>query len=100
MSTAAVSTSGPEGMPASYSQSHGREERMAHAAIVGRRGDGLVHVEQCPGPVQKGAPTASWLCVVTDDRPGLLSLLSADDRVREALEQPARGDAWAQAVPR
>jgi UTP:GlnB (protein PII) uridylyltransferase len=48
----------------------------AHAGIVSRRGGAFVHLETCPGPNDEEAP-GTWLCVVTDDRPGLLSLLSA-----------------------
>ena len=62
-------------MPEGYAEEHADAEIRAHAGIVARRGDMLVHVEMCPGPsiCEHGV----WLCVVTDDRPGLLSLLSA-----------------------
>jgi UTP:GlnB (protein PII) uridylyltransferase len=62
-------------MPDGYAEEHADAEIRAHAGIVARRGDALVHVETCPGPTidERGI----WLCVVTDDRPGLLSLMSA-----------------------
>lgn len=75
MSTVAQITDGPEGMPASYVRNHGREERVAHGQIVARRGHAFVHVELCPGKTE--TPDTQWMCIVTDDRPGLLSLLTA-----------------------
>ncbi|HEX4337838.1 MAG TPA: hypothetical protein VH062_18135 [Polyangiaceae bacterium] len=62
-------------MPDPYSEEHVEAEVRAHANIVSRRGTSLVHLETCPGPT--AADPGVWLCVVTDDRPGLLSLLSA-----------------------
>lgn len=62
-------------MPEGYAGEHADAEIRAHAGVVARRGDSLVHVETCPGPAIDGQSV--WLCVVTDDRPGLLSLLSA-----------------------
>jgi UTP:GlnB (protein PII) uridylyltransferase len=62
-------------MPDGYVEEHADAEIRAHAGIVARRGESLVHVEMCPGPAIEGQGV--WLCVVTDDRPGLLSLLSA-----------------------
>ncbi|HEX3597494.1 MAG TPA: hypothetical protein VHU80_20440 [Polyangiaceae bacterium] len=62
-------------MPSQYSEEHQGSEVRAHAEIVLRRGNALVHLETCPGAVPSEA--SAWLCVVTDDRPGLLSLLSA-----------------------
>jgi [protein-PII] uridylyltransferase len=64
-----------EGMPRLYYQRYPASEIRAHADIVHGRGEALVVVEPCPGPTESG--DAEWLCVVTDDRPGLLSLLSA-----------------------
>lgn len=64
-----------EGMPRSYYHRHSPSEVRAHASIIHARGDALVVVESCPGPRESGK--SEWLCVVTDDRPGLLSLLSA-----------------------
>src|SRR3954447_13863315 len=63
-------------MPDPYPEQHQLEEVRAHAEIVSRRGGALVHLESCPGPTETEEP-GTWLCVVTDDRPGLLSLLSA-----------------------
>jgi len=63
-------------MPDPYPEQHPPGEVRAHAGIVGRRGGALVHIETCPGPDEADEP-GTWLCVVTDDRPGLLSLLSA-----------------------
>jgi UTP:GlnB (protein PII) uridylyltransferase len=62
-------------MPSGYPEEHADGEIRAHAGIVVRRGTSLVHVETCPGP--SIGEQSVWLCVVTDDRPGLLSLLSA-----------------------
>ncbi len=62
-------------MPDPYPEEHVEEEVRAHAEIVSRRGSSLVHLEPCPGP--DAGEEGVWLCVVTDDRPGLLSLLSA-----------------------
>jgi UTP:GlnB (protein PII) uridylyltransferase len=63
-------------MPDPYPERHPMEEMRAHAAIVSRRSGALVHLETYPGP-SGGEDAGTWLCVVTDDRPGLLSLLSA-----------------------
>lgn len=62
-------------MPGSYYRRHAPFEVSAHASIVHGRGASLVAVEAYPGP--KTAESSEWMCVVTDDRPGLLSLLSA-----------------------
>jgi UTP:GlnB (protein PII) uridylyltransferase len=62
-------------MPEPYPNQHSMEEVRAHAEIVARRENSLVHLEACPGPTDED--DGVWLCVVTDDRPGLLSLLSA-----------------------
>lgn len=62
-------------MPAGYTEDYTDTEIRAHAGIVARRGSSLVHLETSPGPAAGDASV--WLCVVTDDRPGLLSLLSA-----------------------
>jgi [protein-PII] uridylyltransferase len=63
------------GMPPSYYLRHGDEEIQAHASIISRRAGALVHLERCTGPSQ--GEGSQWMCVVADDRPGLLSLLSA-----------------------
>jgi UTP:GlnB (protein PII) uridylyltransferase len=63
-----------EEMPVDYRRRHDDFEIRLHADIVSRRGASLVHVERA---VDHGPRGAEWLCFVTDDRPGLLSLLSA-----------------------
>jgi [protein-PII] uridylyltransferase len=64
-----------DSMPNSYRHRHDAREVEIHGRIVAARGRKLVHVELCPGPVQPDS--GRWICVVTVDRPGLLSLLSA-----------------------
>src|SRR6187549_1041214 len=57
-------------MPAAYARLYGASEVAEHAAIVLRRGAQLVHAEQwqsANGPL---------LCVVAEDRPGLLALVT------------------------
>src|SRR5882724_5931211 len=61
------------GMPSSYWVRHEHAAIREHAAIVWRRGNALAHVELQPAP----DGSTAWLSVVTDDRPGLLSLLTA-----------------------
>lgn len=59
-----------EFMPASYARLYGPKEVAEHATIAARRGDRLVHAEfwsSARGPI---------LCVVADDRPGLLALIT------------------------
>jgi [protein-PII] uridylyltransferase len=63
------------GMPPEYYAAHDETEIWAHSRIVERRGEALVTVEPCPGPDEPAG--AHWLCVVADDRPGLLSLVAA-----------------------
>jgi|RhiMethySRZTD1v2_1073278.scaffolds.fasta_scaffold49534_2 [protein-PII] uridylyltransferase len=60
-------------MPSPYRLEYSDEEIREHAAIVERRGGSLAHVE----PLLHTSRAGQWLCIVTDDRPGLLSLLSA-----------------------
>src|SRR6187551_2195172 len=57
-------------MPAAYEHLYGASEVAEHAAIASRRGAGLVHAELCQSP--KGP----LLCVVAEDRPGLLALVT------------------------
>ena len=60
-------------MPREYRNTFDDSAARDHGAIVARRGDALVHVEtwrQLPG----GGAIA---CIVADDRPGLLSFISA-----------------------
>ena len=57
-------------MPAAYERLYGAKEAAEHAAIVARRGAKLVHAElwqSAKGPL---------LCVVAEDRPGLLALVT------------------------
>jgi UTP:GlnB (protein PII) uridylyltransferase len=63
-------------MPEAYRLRYGKQLMMEHARIVRARGDAPVHV--ATSPREPGTePGAEWICIVTDDRPGLLSLLSA-----------------------
>src|SRR6187551_723281 len=57
-------------MPAAYEHLYGASEVAEHAAIASRRGTQLVHAELCQSP--KGP----LLCVVAEDRPGLLALVT------------------------
>ncbi|HEX2881479.1 MAG TPA: hypothetical protein VHO25_18245 [Polyangiaceae bacterium] len=61
------------GMPETYRVQHSASEVTDHAGIAWRRRGEVAHLEQWAA----GARDATWLCVVTDDRPGLLTLLSA-----------------------
>jgi UTP:GlnB (protein PII) uridylyltransferase len=57
-------------MPAAYERLYGAGDAAEHAAIVSRRGTRLVHAElwqSAKGPL---------LCVVAEDRPGLLALVT------------------------
>lgn len=57
-------------MPAVYASLYGTREMSEHAEIVSRRGEQLVHAElwqSAKGP---------QLCVVAEDRPGLLALVT------------------------
>jgi [protein-PII] uridylyltransferase len=57
-------------MPAVYESLYAAGEVAEHAAIAARRGDKLVHAELWQSP--KGPQ----LCVVAEDRPGLLALVT------------------------
>jgi [protein-PII] uridylyltransferase len=59
-------------MPPRYGEAFDEQAIREHAAIVARR-RGLVHVEIW----QRLADSGAVLCVVADDRPGLLSLVTA-----------------------
>jgi UTP:GlnB (protein PII) uridylyltransferase len=63
-------------MPLAYRAMHGEHEIREHAQIVGRRGTSRVHVDLCSRD-HAAQSEVYWICVVTDDRPGLLSFLSA-----------------------
>jgi UTP:GlnB (protein PII) uridylyltransferase len=60
-------------MPARYREAFDATEAREHAAIVSRRGGAPVHLEIWRRIPQGGA----ILCVVGDDRPGLLCFISA-----------------------
>lgn len=57
-------------MPAVYERLYAASEAAEHAAIAARRGERLVHAE--PWMSAKGP----LLCVVAEDRPGLLALVT------------------------
>ena len=59
-------------MPPSYRQQQSSEEIRAHAQIVSRRGDAPAYAE-----IWTKRINAIIVCVVTDDRPGLSSLIRA-----------------------
>ena len=59
-----------DSMPASYARVFSVSEVREHAAIVGRRSAQLVHAEICAGS------SGPRVCVVADDRPGLLVLVT------------------------
>ncbi|MDP9037086.1 MAG: hypothetical protein M3O50_19995 [Myxococcota bacterium] len=60
-------------MPRQYRDRHEKEAAAEHAAIVARRGQAAVHAEIWRELPDGGA----IICVVADDRPGLLSLITA-----------------------
>jgi [protein-PII] uridylyltransferase len=60
-------------MPAQYQDTFDAAATREHAAIVGRRAGAPAHVELWRRLPQGGA----IVCVVADDRPGLLSLITA-----------------------
>lgn len=57
-------------MPAAYARAFSASEVLAHAEVVARRGSHLVHAEIC------GGPSGEQVCVVAEDRPGLLALVT------------------------
>jgi [protein-PII] uridylyltransferase len=60
-------------MPERYRAAFDSNAKREHAAIVSRRAGAVAHVE-----IWKRLPAgAATLCIVADDRPGLLSLISA-----------------------
>jgi [protein-PII] uridylyltransferase len=61
------------GMPEAYRAGHNREAMLDHARLSITRGAAAVAVTTFRGTRHDGLP----VCVVTDDRPGLLSLISA-----------------------
>jgi len=62
-------------MPETYRTDFDDIAIAAHARIVANRRGAFVHLEPCGVDVTT-EPSTRWICVVTDDRPGLLSLLS------------------------
>ncbi len=71
-------------MPAVYERLYGANEVAEHAAIVSRRGAALVHAEMwqsAKGPL---------LCVVAEDRPGLLALVTDSLLAQDMAIQSAR----------
>jgi [protein-PII] uridylyltransferase len=88
-------------MPARYRELFDASAAREHAAILRRRGDQLAHVELWRRV--KGATAV--VCVVADDRPGLLSLISAalvahglDVIAVQAYTRPSNGKYPAEAV--
>jgi UTP:GlnB (protein PII) uridylyltransferase len=59
-----------DSMPAAYARAFSVSEVREHANIVGRRGTQLTHAELCAGA------SGTRVCVVADDRPGLLALVT------------------------
>ncbi len=59
-----------DSMPEAYARAFTPSEVREHADIVARRGSQLAHAEVCTG---RGALR---VCVVSDDRPGLLALVT------------------------
>lgn len=57
-------------MPVVYGRLYSAADAAQHAAIAGRRGAKLVHAELW------NAPNGPQLCVVAEDRPGLLALVT------------------------
>lgn len=62
-------------MPDGYRLRHSDDEIREHAQVAQRRGANLLHAEFCVGP--QSPERVQWICMVTDDSPGLLSKLSA-----------------------
>ncbi len=60
-------------MPERYALSHSVEAIRAHAAVAAARGDRPVHVARVPSL----RPEVAELCVVAEDRPGLLARIAA-----------------------
>ena len=57
-------------MPAAYVYAFTASEIDEHAKVVARRGAQLVHAEICEGP------SGEQVCLVAEDRPGLLALVT------------------------
>lgn len=72
-STSSARTSFEASMPERYRETFDAEAVAEHAGIVARRGNLPAHVEVC-GRLPDGV---TIVCVVADDRPGLLSRIAA-----------------------
>jgi [protein-PII] uridylyltransferase len=88
-------------MPARYRELFDAQAAREHAAILGKRGDQLAHVELW----RRVQGATAVICVVADDRPGLLSLISAalvahglDVIAVQAYTRPTDGKYPAEAV--
>jgi [protein-PII] uridylyltransferase len=57
-------------MPAAYARAFTSSEALEHAKIVARRGARMAHAEICVGP------SGEQICLVAEDRPGLLALIT------------------------
>lgn len=57
-------------MPPAYAGAFTTGEALEHAEIVARRGARMAHAELC------GSPSGEHVCVVAEDRPGLLALIT------------------------
>src|SRR5690606_14001914 len=62
-----------ESMPAAYRAAHDASSIAAHARVASERGSRPANVGLCPSIT----PGVTQLCVVADDRPGLLATISA-----------------------
>jgi UTP:GlnB (protein PII) uridylyltransferase len=62
-------------MPDGYAIRHSDDEIRAHAQVAQRRGASSLYAEFFAGP--QNPERVQWLCMVTDDSPGLLAKLSA-----------------------
>jgi UTP:GlnB (protein PII) uridylyltransferase len=60
-------------MPLSYQDRFTEADARVHASILSRRHDALVHIESC----RAEEVGTHWLCVVTNERPGLLRIVAA-----------------------
>lgn len=62
-----------ESLPRAYRKTHDEAASVAHSRVALERGDAIAHAGLLPP--SRGAPSA--LCVVAEDRPGLLAIISA-----------------------
>ena len=59
-----------DSMPVAYARAFSAQEMAEHAQIVQRRGTRIAHAETC------ASGRGALVCVVADDRPGLLALVT------------------------